>query len=355
MLGDMRPWRSALLGALVLAGCGGGAAGPDGGGGGGDGGGGGGDGGSSGVWRPFADDSPWNSRIPADPAIDPDSAAMIADWAISSPFGPHLDVNMTGYSIPRFDAQPSTPTYLVTCDLGGLGFASSDGFDATATIPIPGDAAPDPQSDHHMLILDRAAELEWGMWNVSGGGSSWHCGVGASIDLLGSGVRPLAENNPTWWTSHGPGACGFPLVAGLIRVEEVQAGRIDHALVVAYPHIRAGWYRSPASTAQARIGDDAISTRGIPCGGRIQLDPTIDVTQLGLSPGGVAVARALQEYGAYVGDYSGAMSLYAENSSSALAEWNGGLLDTYELDGKIDLGSFRVLELGTLYDNGNGN
>lgn len=67
------------------------------------------------------------------------------------------------------------------------------------------------------------------------------------------------------------------------------------------------------------------------------------------------MARALQDYGAYVGDYSGAMSLYADNSPTAMAEWNGGLLDTYAFDGVLDLTSFRVLELGTLYDNGNGN
>ena len=87
----------------------------------------------------------------------------------------------------------------------------------------------------------------------------------AVADLTGSGVRPMADSNPTWYTSHGPRACGFPLIAGLIRTEEIEAGRIDHALVLAYPHIRAGIYTSPASTAQTRIGDDSIKSRGIPC------------------------------------------------------------------------------------------
>jgi hypothetical protein len=166
-------------------------------------------------------------------------------------------------------------------------------------------------------------------------------------------VRPAQANNPTWYTSHGPRACGFPLVAGLIRTEEVEAGVIDHALVVAYPHIRAGMYTAPASTAQNRVGNDSIKTRGIPCGGRVQLDPNLDLNTIGLSQTGKVIARALQKYGAYVGDFSGSMSLYAENSPAALAYWQGKLTEG-ELRGKIDLRSFRVLQLGALTDDGNG-
>ena len=64
--------------------------------------------------------------------------------------------------------------------------------------------------------------------------------------------------------------------------------------------------------------------------------------------------QALQEYGAYVGDFSGAMSLYGDGSADAQAYWDSGVLGTHELQDKIDLASFRVIKLGTLYDNGNG-
>jgi hypothetical protein len=55
-----------------------------------------------------------------------------------------------------------------------------------------------------------------------------------------------------------------------------------------------------------------------------------------------------------VGDYSGALSLYAENSPEAQAVWASGVLDTYELMDIIDMAWFRVIRPGTLYDNGNG-
>ena len=137
-------------------------------------------------------------------------------------------------------------------------------------------------------------------------------------------------------------------MAGLIRTEEMEAGRIDHALIIAYPHIRGGCYTSPASTAQAPLPEQgALNDRGIPCGGRIQLDPSLDLDSLGLSRSGRIICQALQEYGAYVGDYSGAISLYAENSAEAQAYWSSGVLDTYELRDIIDLAWFRVIAHGS--------
>jgi len=315
-------------------------------------------GGASGVWRPFSDASPWNTPIPPSPAIDPNSAAMIADWAISSVYGPHLDVNISGFSVPLYWADASTPKTLVSCDGAGYGFAvDKNKQNGTAMIPIPVGSEPDPQSDHHLLIVDRSTNLEWGLWNASNSGGSWHCGMGANMDLLGTGVRPPITNAGADWNfAQGPRACGFALVAGLIRPEEIVAGRIDHALVVAYPHIRAGFFTPPASTAQAVNGQGAQRDRGIPCGGRIQLDPSIDVTTLGLSSAGVTIARALQQYGAYVGDYSGALDLYADNAPDAAAQWSAGLLREDAVGGapaKLTLTWFRVLQLGTLYDNGN--
>jgi hypothetical protein len=242
----------------------------------------------------------------------------------------------------------------VLSDVGGTGWTGENGMNATGTMPIPDGAQPDPDSDHHILIIDKLLMKEWGCWNMMKESSGWHAGLCATADLKGTGVRPIAEGNPTWYTSHGARACGFPLVAGLIRTEEIEAGKINHALVVAYPHIRAGLYTPPASTAQAKNGNGAQKDRGIPCGGRIQYDPSIDLDTLDLTRSGRIIMQALQEYGAYVGDFSGAMSLYADGSPQAQAYWDSGALDTYELRDLIDLADFQVIELGTLYDNGNG-
>jgi hypothetical protein len=308
---------------------------------------------TSSTWRPFNAQSPWNVPIPSNPALAPDSAALIADLRTSSQFGQNLDINIAQFSIPLFYATSSTPLVDVLAELGGLGFTGTAGENARALVPIPAGAAPDPMSDHHIAIIDRAKNIEWGMWNAKNESGRWTCSLGATADLSGDGLRPYKPNNPTWFTSHGARACGFPLIAGLIRTEEIDAGRIEHALIIAYPHIRAGLYMSPASTAQARIGDDSIKTRGIPCGGHIQLDPNLNLDSLGLSRAGRIVAEALQRYGAFVGDYSGAISIYAENSAAAQAHWQG-VLQTYEFANKLDLSKFRVLQYGTVTDDGNG-
>ena len=311
----------------------------------------GGTGGDQDPWRPFSEASPWNTPIGNNPTLHAKSAEWIADWVTSSPYGEHLDVNLTGYSIPLYWADSTTPTHTVTCDLGGEGFTSDDGFDATVEMPIPDGATPDPESDGHMLVVDRERNLEFGLYAAVNDNGTWTCALGATADLTGTGVRPLKEDADPWYLAHGARACGFPLVAGLIRLEEIEVGRIEHALVVAYPHIRGGCYTSPASTAQAPT-TDAHNDRGIPCGGRIQLDPELDLESLGLDGPATTIARALQRYGAYVGDYSGAMSLYGEASPAALTRWEQ-LLDQDMID-RIPIDRFRVIaHTGDVYPDDN--
>ncbi len=304
---------------------------------------------SGGPYRPFSSDSPWNTPIAANPTLDPDSDALIADLATSTTSWNYLDVNMSGYSVPLYVIDSTTtPKRSVACNLAGDGFP--------AMVPIPDGAMPDPMSDHHISIIDEVVGTEWGMWNAAVmGDGSWTCGVGAIADLKGTGVRPPITTANPWQAAVGARASGFPLIAGLIRVEEAKAGNIDHALVIAYPHCKSRYFLPPASTAQGTTSE-ALPDRGVPMGGRIQLDPTLDVTAMGLTPTNVLIARALQKYGAYVGDFSGAISLYAENGPEAQAAWNAGLLDVANLRSVFDqagLQHLRVLEIGTLLDNNN--
>jgi len=86
-------------------------------------------------------------------------------------------------------------------------------------------------------------------------------------------------------------------------------------------------------------------------GGRIQLDPAWDVEHSGLPAAGKAIARALQEYGAYCGDYAGANVLYAENSPEAVQAWEG-ILDSKDIEAvftpEMIRRHFRVLDMGNL-------
>ena len=309
---------------------------------------------ANGVWRPFNDQSPWNTPIATDAAIDPDSASLIADF--SSVSGQTaLWINIQQYSIPVYwvDSTATPAVTVMATDIGGTGFRTGAASDSVAPgsgmAPISAGAMAAQGTDRHLSIVDRVARMEWGLWNAAPAqtGTAWTAGVAATQDLAGDGVRPPERNNP-WWAGHGPRACGFGVVAGLITADEIRAGAIEHALVIAYPHIRSRYYTPPASSAQGTTSE-AIATRGILCGGHIQLDPALDVTTLGLGPAGLAIARALQKYGAFVGDFSGEMSLYADASPDAQAYWSGGVLDNGSAQ-PIPLDRFRVLAIGTTYD-----
>jgi major membrane immunogen (membrane-anchored lipoprotein) len=298
------------------------------------------------AWRPFNASSPWNTPIAANPALEADSAALIDAFRRSSPYGEHLDVNIARFSIPLYQAAAGTPLQTVATGLGGEGWGPG-GPGASGPMPIPAGATPDPSTDAHMAVITADRTKEYGCFNMNFNRSragAWYADLCAISDLTGSGVRPPATAANPWWAAHGARACGYPLVAGLIRADEIRAGRIDHALVFAYPALRRNRFMPPAST-NSDIGADY----GIPCGGRIQFDPNVDVTKLGLSPAGVTIMRALQQYGAYVGDYSGALSMYADNSPDASAYWNSGVLGTYELRDKIDMSKFRVIKYDTVY------
>ena len=319
------------------------------------------------VWRPFSSTSPWNTPIPTNPAIDPDSATFIADLATLTGQGQQaLSVNIQGYSIPVYYVDSTVPLVNVMAGLGGTGFrtgAPNEGdVPGSGTAPIPAGATPAAGTDRHLCIVDTAAETSWDLYDAndgsggstgsggSGGSGGWTASLAASMDLTSDGVRPPTNDSP-WWAGQGARACGLPLIAGLITVDEVKAGKIEHALVLAYPHIRSRYYTPPASSAQGTTSD-AIQTRGVECGGQIQLDPTLDLSTLGLSSTGLMIAKALQTYGAFVGDYSGAISLYADESATAQAYWSSGVLGNGEVN-EIPLTRLRVLKLGTTYDNNN--
>ena len=166
----------------------------------------------------------------------------------------------------------------------------------------------------------------------------WVARSGRTFDLRGKGViKP------------GEGACraaGFPLIAGLIRPEEIKQGRIEHALVFAYNAPKHRAYVYPASNS------DGKSTRpgAIPEGAGLLLDPSLDIDSLGLKPAAKIIAKALQEYGMYLGDGAGGFACYAEVFPGRKSKWEG-ILDNFDLF-NIPTEEFRVLKLGKLHCEG---
>jgi len=254
------------------------------------------------VWRPFSKSSPWNTVIPKNPKLDPCSKKMIADLFLtntypSQPAG-KLGVSTREWSIPVYEVEEKK-TKLCEINYSLFHKFCHPQF-LIKKAPVPATALPDSAGDSHLTILNKARTKCWDFWSLKKIDGQWLARSGREFDLRGKGVLKPGEG--------GCRAAGFPLIAGLIRPEEIAQGKIDHALVFGYSTPKRGVYVYPASNS------DGISTRAgaIPEGARLQLDPALDLDRLKLKPAAKIIAKALQKYGMYLGDCSGGFSVYAE-------------------------------------------
>ena len=244
--------------------------------------------------QPFAEDSPFRTPIPADPEIDPNSAAMIrgVDWDGSA------YVSTIEYGIPIYTAAEHTPRYSVPCLITEWGPCPFDGLQ----VPIPDDAQPQYGSDGAMVVIDPDHRKIYEFWRADHDNDSWTTQFGAVNDLDGSG-----------WGGASTGS-GASRLAGVVRVAEIAQGSIPHALAMQTDNVCADVFRAPA------LKTDGRSTRPdcLPEGARLQLDPDLDLDSLGLSEAERLMAEALQRYGAFIMDVSGSpLSIAFERDNTA--------------------------------------
>ena len=206
--------------------------------------------------RPFATTSPWNTDVTNDP-VDPESRelmkrAQLRLATVEKPGGGikqekrritvGLTTNVTRWTVPVFsDNQPGAVPRVTVCR------QLSCGEDATTSIIIPEDACPDPRYDGWMTVLDTSARVAYDFWRArceADGSLSYH--YVKAWDLDGPGYQ-----EPGGVSARGS---GLPLFAGLITPEEIEAGRIDHALAISVPGAAQRRYVQPASRTDGTGG-----------------------------------------------------------------------------------------------------
>lgn len=158
--------------------------------------------------------------------------------------------------------------------------------------PIPRDAlvegGPNADGDRHVLVVDTAACRLYEMWNAHpAGDGSWRAGSGAVFDLRAHGLRPAG------WTSAD--AAGLPVAPGLVRYEEVAAGRVDHAVRVTVPRSQRA-YVWPARHAASSDTSAALPPMGL----RLRLKAGTDTSRLPAQAR--VVAEAMRTHGVIVAD-----------------------------------------------------
>jgi hypothetical protein len=155
--------------------------------------------------------------------------------------------------------------------------------------PIPPDAPIEDGDDRHVIVLDRDKCRLYELYDARpiDGGGRWAAGSGATWNLRSNRLRPRG------WTSAD--AAGLPILAGLIRYDEVKRGRIDHALRVTAYDIRSTF------VYPARHSDgDTDSRSAPPMGTRFRLRPSFDTSRFPRQARIILVA--LKRYGMFLAD-----------------------------------------------------
>jgi hypothetical protein len=173
---------------------------------------------------------------------------------------------------------------------------------STTVFPIPAGALPNTGSDAHLSVINGANEMDMWQAKYNAGNDTWTASTITTTTINGWGAN-CAEGQ----LCLGTDAAGFALLGGAIRPEEIAAGVIQHALSLTTPATRSGYIACPATHTDGQ----SSSANAIPEGAQIQLDPSFNVAAQNWKPWQKTIAVALQQYGAFVSDTSGALALYA--------------------------------------------
>ena len=260
---------------------------------------------------PFASSSIWNQPLAADAALDPRSSELVAafnqQWRTN--YGT-VGMNTDKWSIPIYRVPRDQPTVTV--------FGSDDPAcnsdpplrQQLAAVPIPANAHPANGTDKSLAIWQPSTDTVWEMWLVEKDSS------GRWTSCWGGRITDVSTSNGVFDWPYGVAASGLSYLGGTVKVSELEAGEIKHALAVNVVHTAAGAQVGPAN----RNDGNSTDADAIPEGTRFRLDPSVDVDVLGLGRPATVIAHALQDYGMYVTDTAGAVVLMAEDGATYVAD-----------------------------------
>ncbi|MGH2870789.1 MAG: hypothetical protein ACRDNK_24870 [Solirubrobacteraceae bacterium] len=263
--------------------------------------------------RPFAANSAWNAPVPAGTPLSPNSGKYVSE------LGTQLRqagawINATQFSVPVYTVGPDTPRVPVTLDTSG-GSADRLASDFRAGVPIPSGARAAAGTDAHLVIWQPSHNTLWEFWQARLVNGSWHARWGGKMPDVAQ--SPGYFTNPTDWGGTGT---SLSLLGGLMRINELKAGHIDHALALSIPHAQAGHFVYPA---QRSDGNDPNSGQ-IPEGTRFRLDPKLNIAAMKLPSMTKMIAIAAQRYGIIVRDQAGSVAFYAEDPTPTKTDPYGG-------------------------------
>jgi hypothetical protein len=234
-------------------------------------------------WRPYAPTAFCNTKlVNPQPKTGIDPKRSIRALAYPSELKISTD---PAWNRPVYFAVDSDPL-LTVANEGLYGRHPLAGY----TIHVPREAIPATGTDGHLCIVNDS--LEYDLWQAHIDGSTLRSSWGGVGRIDGPG------------TGFGATAAGFGIAGLQVRAAEVKAGLIDHALTLTADYCN-GQIIPPAQGSQGRVAlaNDRTGRAGM--GQRFWLDYT-DAQIAAIQPAWQRpFARALRDYGGFIGDTGG--------------------------------------------------
>jgi hypothetical protein len=277
---------------------------------------------------PFPADNAWNQDI-SSAAVDPNSDAIIS--FIGPSIGLHPDFGSglyAGSSMGIPYSVVSSSQSPVKINFTAYGDESDPG-----PMPIPAtaqiEAFPNPGTgDRHVLVIDNSNCFLYELYSASANSDgSWNAGSAAVWDLDNDEQRP--------WTWTSADAAGLPIFPGLVRYDEVAAGKIQHAIRFTLPQSQAAMV--PPASHWAATSSNPIAP---PMGMKLRLKANYDIT--GFSTNVQVILTALKKYGLIMADNGSAMYL----SGAPDDPWDNS--DLHNLS-QVPASAFEVVKMNPIY------
>jgi hypothetical protein len=258
--------------------------------------------------RFFSPSSFWNKLLPADAPLDPRSAEIIGafDKEIAGPIG----INTTYYSAPIYTVPADQPMVKVTLVDPWRAPGGSALQSAWDVVPLPPDAQPADGTDKQLVVWQPSTDRLWEFWILKRTHTGWQAAWGGAMKKASSDPGTYGpEAWPGATRLWGATASSLSLVGGLITLEDLERGQINHALAMAIPNPRAGFYVLPAKRTDGRSTDPL----SLPEGAHLRLNPNLDLAALHLPHLTLMIAEAAQRYGIIIRDTAGDVTFYAQD------------------------------------------
>jgi hypothetical protein len=215
-------------------------------------------------------------------------------------------INTTSWSVPIYTVpadQAMVHVKLVNATAPALQSAWS-------SVPLPSDAQPAAGTDKHLVVWQPSTDRMWEFWRLEKTSEGWQASWGGAMDDVSANRGVYGpEAWPSAATTWGGSASSLPVAGGLITLEDLEKGEINHALAISVPNTRWDAYASPAQ----RTDGSSTEAFSLPEGAHLRLDPSLNLASLHLPRLTLMLAEAAQRYGIFVRDTASDLAFYAED------------------------------------------